>query len=291
MNKETTLANGGALKYKGVMQPVRAVIMATLLIGVPLGVYGQSSSMSARLVISPVLSSFISDWERNPGQIRLVVSNIGQSTQNAEISVRLQGDRTGLTMTSQGRNIQLRPGSNILLAKDILDFNAISTNNRGGETSGFNRRLPDDQWELCVNILLTESNEEIPVCETFVLQFAVAPSLLHPVEEAIVSTRFPVFQWNSASMKSGVRIYYVLRITELQSGQSPQQALESNPAIFMNNKISIPTYVYPVSAEPFRTGIRYVWQVQAIDEYGSPLGDNNGKSEIREFRYMERVEE
>ena len=142
-----------------------------------------------------------------------------------------------------------------------------------------------------MTITLSETNEEISVCQTFTLQVAVAPSLLHPPDEGVVSTRFPAFQWNSASMKAGIRIRYRIRITELKPGQSPQQALESNPAVFTTENLAVPTCVYPVRAESLKSGLQYVWRVQAFDEYGSPLGDNNGKSEIRVFRYIEGGEE
>lgn len=286
MNRKTNISPGlPAAIARSIWSAGISLLIAAVLSTSP-HAHGQSQSVSARLVLSPVLSSFVSDWERNPSQITLMVSNIGQKALDAVITVQLQGSRSGLSMTSTGRAIQLRAGSNVLLVRDIVDFAAIRFSGSDKEALGISRRLPDDHWELCVSISINELNQEIPVCENFVLQFAVAPSLLHPADEAEVSTRFPVFQWNTASMKSGVRILYRLRIVELQSGQSPEQAMNSNPAVFMHDAIPIPTYVYPVSAEPLKIGTRYVWQVQAVDEYGTPLGDNNGNSEIRQFIYL-----
>lgn len=262
---------------------LRLIVPPVIALAITGGAGVHAQSVTARLVLSPVLSSYVSDWERNPSQITLMVSNVGQAHLDATVTVELQGSRSGMRVTSGSRTVQLRPGSNLLLMKDLVDFGDLRFS--GGGSASARRRLPDDEWQLCVSLQIVELNQEVPVCETFVLQFAVAPSLLHPEDEATVNTRFPVFQWNAASMKTGVRILYRLRIVEVQAGQSAQQALDSNPAVLRADAIPIPTYVYPVAGEPLKNGSRYAWQVQAVDEYGSPLGDNEGRSEIRQFVY------
>lgn len=247
----------------------------------------QPPPLTARLIISPVLSSYIHEWERDPNQIRLSIVNISQSNLETGFEVTLKGRRTGLSFTSIGKKQSIRPGPQILFPRDIFDFNTININTEEGRSVRVSRRLPDDDWELCVKMTIQSTNQVVTTCESFTLQFAVTPTLINPQNGEKISTRFPLFQWNSASMKPGIRISYRLKITEIMSGQSVRQAIESNPMHFKQDDITVTSLIYPVAGLPFKSKSNYCWQVQAYDEYGNPLGDNDGKSEIWSFMYEE----
>ena len=62
---------------------------------------------------------------------------------------------------------------------------------------------------------------------------------------------------------------------------------DSNPIHFNQEMITVTSLIYPVAGLPFKDGIQYVWQVQAFDEYHNPLGDNQGKSEVWTFTFVE----
>ncbi len=247
----------------------------------------QPPPLTARLIISPVLSSFISDWERDPNQIRLSIVNISQNNLDVAFDVTLRGRRTGLSLNSSGKKLPIRPGPQVLFPKDIFDFKTINIDTEQGKSIKVSRRLPDDDWELCVKMTVVSSSQITSTCADFTLQFAVPPTLINPQNGEKVTTRFPLFQWNTATMKPGIRVSYHMKICELFPGQNARQALESNPAHFKQDDITVTSLIYPVAGLPFKHKTSYIWQVQAFDEYGNPLGDNGGKSEIWSFTYEE----
>lgn len=247
----------------------------------------QPPPLTARLIISPVLSSFISEWERDPNQIRLSLVNIVQNNLDVTFEVTLRGRRSGLSIISIGKRLSIRPGPQVLFPKDIFDFKAINIDTEAGKSVRISRRLPDDNWELCVKMTVQSTNQIVTTCADFMLQFAVPPTLINPQNGERITTRFPLFQWNAAAMKPGIRVLYRLNIYDLLPGQNARQALESNPAHFKQDDITVTSLIYPVAALPFKNKSQYIWQVQAYDEYGNPLGDNEGKSEIWSFTYEE----
>ena len=64
------------------------------------------------------------------------------------------------------------------------------------------------------------------------------------------------------------------------------------PRIFYETKINqtasdqktIINFNYPIEAEPLSNNHSYVWQVQAFDNYGRPVGGVHGKSKIYQFK-------
>jgi hypothetical protein len=243
--------------------------------------------LTARLIVSPVVSSYISDWERDPNQIRLSVVNMSQTAVQVSFEVAVTGRKTGLLLSSTGRQGTIKPGGNVFFPKDFINFEAISAFKEGGGDVRLTRRLPDDEWEICVKIISQTSEVLVTTCSDFILQFAVAPTLINPADGENVSTRFPLFQWTAGSVKPGIRVMYRIRVTEIFAGQSPQRALLANLAHYREEGLSATTFVYPVAALPLNNKTRYAWQVQAYDEFGNALGDNEGKSEIWTFYYEE----
>ncbi len=251
---------------------------------------GRSSAqpvLTARLIVSPVISSYISDWERDPNQIRLSVVNMSQTAVQVSFEVSVAGHKTGLVLTSSGRRGTIKPGGNVFFPKDFINFEVINALKEGGGDVKISRRLPDDEWEICVKIISQTSEVFVTTCSNFLLQFALAPTLVNPADGENVTTKFPLFQWTAASVKPGIRVMYRIRITEIFAGQSPLRALSANLAHYREEGLSVTTFVYPVAGLPLKNKTRYAWQVQAYDEFGNALGDNEGKSEIWTFYYEE----
>ena len=135
------------------------------------------------------------------------------------------------------------------------------------------------------------------------------PELIYPENNAKIQNRQINFQWLSVGARPGMNIRYRLTIAEKKTGQAAQEAILQIPFFLSDEsspieKISsgnreIINFIYPYElkiAEPFANGKSYVWQVQAFDKSGRPVGSNEGKSQIFEFTLIspneagERVE-
>jgi len=107
------------------------------------------------------------------------------------------------------------------------------------------------------------------------------PMLLSPPDGDSIQTPNPVLTWTPAfsTYLSGF-VTYRLRVTEIFSGQSKQQAISSNLPQHMENNVPMPLLMYPNTAQPLDTGKRYAWQVE-----GRIGLISLGHSEVWEFCY------
>ncbi len=108
--------------------------------------------------------------------------------------------------------------------------------------------------------------------------------LLEPMDQGIVTTPTPAFQWMEPLLSSGEYIYYTVHVCRILAGQDAEMALAMNPPVFVNDEtLTEPELSYPVSATELVPGYRYAWQVQARNAFGDPLVANDGKSPVWTF--------
>jgi hypothetical protein len=139
--------------------------------------------------------------------------------------------------------------------------------------------------------------------ESFVFRVATKDAreqhlkLIAPVNGAIVN-EVPGFSWAGPFSASGDGSYKI-KIIEIISDQSPEEALRGNKPFFEKDSIKylkgnkpffekdslkwITSFPYPPSAPKLVAGKQYAWQVQALNRDGKPVGENNGTSEAFSF--------
>jgi len=167
--------------------------------------------------------------------------------------------------------------------EDVYDTQYNQEFNRFIQRSG---RFPFGDYEVCVEVRLLENDETLGrSCYTFIATLPSAPRLVMPADESIVIENTPLFQWTApVPLPPDVAVSYRLRICEIRTDQTPQDAMNSI-AHFEEEILMVTSLLYPVGGQDFETGKQYAWQVQAVDEDGYPIGENNGKSEIWTFIY------
>lgn len=73
-----------------------------------------------------------------------------------------------------------------------------------------------------------------------------------------------IFSWLPPTpVPQNVFINYRIKIVEMYEGQSPYDAMQSNPMFFNTNGIFTTSIVYPIASRPFNPDRRYAWQVEA----------------------------
>ncbi|OQX83442.1 hypothetical protein B6D60_10485 [candidate division KSB1 bacterium 4484_87] len=150
--------------------------------------------------------------------------------------------------------------------------------------------------------LLNKDNGQLAgISNTECLEVSVPdpPELIYPENNAIIQNGQINFQWLSVGVRQGLNIRYRLTIAEKETGQTAQEAILNIPFFLSddskpieknsNGTREIINFVYPFDlkmAEPLATGKTYVWQIQAFDEFGRPVGGNQGKSRIFSFNIL-----
>ena len=149
--------------------------------------------------------------------------------------------------------------------------------------------VPEGFYTVCIYLINAENGEELAQdCIRQQVAHPSPPQLISPADGATVEDEFPVFAW-MPPMPLPQEVSYDLKIVEILAGQSPVDAMQSNPAWFEEEGILQTSFRYPVAARGFESGKSYCWQIQAIDSDGFPIGENEGKSEVWSFQFGEIV--
>uniref|UniRef100_A0A832G1Q3 Uncharacterized protein n=1 Tax=Ignavibacterium album TaxID=591197 RepID=A0A832G1Q3_9BACT len=248
-----------------------------------------SQSISGSLTFNPYPSPYVSDWETNPSALGgLTVFN--NSSSSIQIKLRAIVSKAGrgevfrsLTnpIALTGAPVQVIDNTSLVSFSDA-SYTDLDYRNKVQQTG----RLLEGDYTVCINIeTLTGAILANNICADFTILYPSAPQLISPADNETLDpiTTYPTFQWIPVIVPSAYTIKYTLRIAEVLTGQTPLQALSANYPVYENNQITNSTFTYPIDAPELENGKTYAWQIQALDQFGFPPTQNEGKSEIFTF--------
>ena len=246
---------------------------------------------SAQLVLSPMATPFLSDWEVDPSQGELLVTN----------GTAAAGSVTFHYTVTLGNQVVLRGKTDphTVGANQTVVFNAKSSFGGRADWSRHLQdivartgRLPEGEYQACVTLagaggaVLVERE-----CAQFSIGFGDPPFLVFPMNGDTITSQAPIFEWQPVQLSptADTRVGYVLQVAEVRTSakQRPEAALESNILHHREPGLSATPHQYPVGALPLVSGRTYAWRVQALDGTGRPVASNQGRSEIWTFVYRE----
>lgn len=144
--------------------------------------------------------------------------------------------------------------------------------------------MPEGTYTICVYVKDAQSDEELGRdCIIQPITPTSPPELINPQDEGTVTEELPIFLWTPPMpLRMGEFVTYQLRIVELLDGQEGYEAMEANPAWFVQKGITSTSFQLPISARPLEPGKSYAWQVTAINE---TQNYEIGKSEVWSFDF------
>lgn len=113
------------------------------------------------------------------------------------------------------------------------------------------------------------------------------PTLLAPVLDAIIPRDSDVeFRWTPVIPKPRDPVNYRIKVWQLMQGQNGPEALKANQPIITKDvdnltQIVVSKLITSPCAPP--STCNFIWNVQALNRDGKPIGGNNGTSEIFSF--------
>ncbi|MGC8898740.1 MAG: hypothetical protein ACP5ON_10990, partial [Bacteroidota bacterium] len=241
---------------------------------------------SATLTVQPYPSSYINDWQNNPAIAQLTVSYTGTGGANYFLrfiaSTREQGEIA--RGESAPRFITSGPAIETLNNTSIINWQNVSYPAHLRETITRTGRLPEGTYTGCAQVIdATTGSVLTEACAEFTIVYPSPPSLLYPTNGDSIEPAGIVFQWTPVTTPPGYTVTYTLRLCEVLPGQPASRALELNTPIVLREGIASTVLTYPPEEPQLERGKTYVWQVRALDQYGSPAATNDGKSEIWSF--------
>lgn len=205
------------------------------------------------------------------------------NTSNNHIEFYLFGTLTeskaGLIATATTVSITLAPKERKQFkASDLSRTPDISYPNSDGRYKEALLRkgsLPDGNYTICVTAKQTNTNDELgnDCIEQEIQVLSEAEiTLMTPDNKSAMKQDEPIiFSWTNMGGKP--EGFYKIKIIEIKSDESPENAMLKNKAFFEKEGIKTTMFQYPSSAPKFITGKTYIWQVST----------KNAKSEIFMF--------
>ncbi|MBN2000335.1 hypothetical protein JW935_22485 [candidate division KSB1 bacterium] len=149
-------------------------------------------------------------------------------------------------------------------------------------------RFPAGAYNICITVVDMEVGHEVGSgCVFFNVTMPGAPRLVTPFEDETIQEEYPMFQWTIPSpLPPEAEVYYYVKICRREEGQTVFEAID-NIAAFEIPYYRESSLQYPLEGLRLEEGSEYVWQIQALDLEGKPVGENDGKSEIWSFKYKQ----
>ena len=134
---------------------------------------------------------------------------------------------------------------------------------------------------ICIDVFSSSTNVLLgSTCTEIEVLTLTQSDLLSPMNGEIVFDIFPTFHWlPSTPLPPGSNVTYELFTVQILERQTPEYAIISNPAQFVQSGIRGNLFQYPVGAIPLTPG-HYAWMIRTYVD-----GIFLVQSEIWEFKY------
>lgn len=236
------------------------------------------------LFVDPFPSPYESDWETNANNSTLTVVNPTGSDQEVLLAYQVVNTQGAVLASGQSDPLNI-PSAPATVLTSIIDIPGASYKDPGiDDQVSRTGRIPEGMYRACVtmadanNLVLGED------CQDFTIVYPDPPQLLAPSQGDVLTTEAPIFQWTPVVTPASYQVRYQLQIAEQHSDETAEEALNATIPVFQSD-LDVTNLQYPIDAQPFEPGKRYVWRVIATDETGFPPAANGGLSEIGSFTY------
>ncbi len=241
------------------------------------------SPWDAVLDITAYPSPYLSDWEANPTIATLTITNPTAADQNVLLVYRVT-DQGGRVVASGRSDPMLIVSGPPTVITDFVNLPGTSQHDQGFEDQMRRTgRLPEGDQTICVAVTDQGGFVLAEDCVTFSVVYPDPPYLIGPIDDQLLTSGSPVFQWTPLQVPPAFQLTYVLRISEVLEGQAPEHALVANIPLFETTTFGT-NFEYSIGAPPLEDGKSYVWRVQALDQNGYAAAANEGRSEIWNFQ-------
>ena len=160
--------------------------------------------------------------------------------------------------------------------------------------------LSPGDYELCVQFFGNRQGAVTPFseekCKSFTIPAAEqqayqGPQLISPPNSSTISekdAKMPItFRWTPVVPKPKEPVTYKLTVWQLMQGQNGPQAQKANQPILTKDLVNLnQSVISNLITGPCRPPYLcdFVWNVQALNREGKPIGGNNGASELFAFK-------
>lgn len=253
------------------------------------GIISNSSPLSISLLVNPVQSINISDFDPNnlgSAPVLFSVSIFNDKTDRANLTATLtvRGEKIGGVGTATKKISILKGGDHLTFNNKEFDNYKIDQSKAFFENAINTGTLPADDYDY--TLTLTDQSGHLigtGTAKTVLSNPTTRPELITPgssisMPADVMRNPLPVFQWFSQGDNFELNVYPVM------DGQKTAEEVTNNRPMLKQTGLKTTTFIYPTSAEVLQDGKVYAWQVRRANN--SSAGTNVLSSEVYWFRYQ-----
>lgn len=254
----------------------------------------------------------LSEWANRKDVLTFIIG----STQGVRLDVKIKttikttdGTIIGTTNLNTAKIYSPLPGANTILgALDIVPLENIIFTGKYQSTLQRTGKLPADNYSLCVQLVRMPdyAPASTEVCKNFYLAAYQLPILMMPANEQELNAKIAqsaiTFRWTPVVPASPTPVTYRIQVFEVLDNQYDVQALRSNQPLLDKNIIGTTQFIWqPMlgmmlanntaddttqslvndSSNNNKSGKKFIWTIQTLDNTGAPLNQTEGNGESR----------
>jgi hypothetical protein len=233
------------------------------------------------------LPAVIDNWGNTPGSLLLVAQlppNV--SVKGIRLMVQIKGGGAIICGNNSAGGMQV----------DEFTTRTFSANELTSTLQGCHD-LKEGSYSICVQFYNVDRVAiSTEVCKEFSVEAArepeyTPPTLINPENGKVFTeaelSRPVTFRWTPLVPKPQQAVTYRLKVWQLMQGQSSTEAMRTNQPIVTkdvdNITQAVVSGIYTGPCKPPYL-CDFVWQVQALNREGKPMGKNEGKSDSYTFK-------
>jgi hypothetical protein len=267
-----------------------------------------TAQFNTQLVVIPNPPGALADWD-NKTLTYMVAGGIGLT---APVLVKatiktLDGEVVATKNLAKAPTIIAGSSNLILYVNDVMPLDIMVFNGKYKNSMDKSGKLPSGNYQLCVQLVNPTDyrimSEER--CRIFNLAAYQLPIPIMPANESILELEKAqsviTFRWTPVTPNTGMILTYRVTVFEILPGQTPMQALRSNPPQLAKDIIGTTQYIwqpqlgmthcckgdpdFDLRMKKDTTGTpgpdmepdayAFIWTIQTLDNQGRPFGDGH----------------
>jgi hypothetical protein len=247
---------------------------------------------SITISLPPNPDANIANWKG--GTSMLTISAMARAV-NGRPDVRVEDSKVLVMIKRSGGKVCGNFTSGSAPAANFTALNKVWSGNNAVALLGQECSLPSGDYELTVQLFGNGPRGLEPISEEKSKAFTIRgneqqsyqpPQPISPVNNSVikeVELKKPMtFRWTPVVPRPQDKVTYRLKVWQLMEGQTGVQAMKTNQPVITRDVDNLTqSIVNNLISEPCRPPLKceFIWNVQALNRDGKPIGGNNGTSE------------
>ena len=271
---------------------MKKLLLLIILASLYTGAFSQQQIKIVSFTVKNQLPAVIDSWNSTPGSLLLVAQmQPGQRIDGLRLMIQIKANGAVVCSNNSAGGLPV----------DNFTTRTFSANELTGALIGC-PDLKEGSYTICAQFFSGDRKEvSNQVCKEFRVETPketdyAAPTLISPDNDksftAAEMLKPVMFRWTPLVPKPKEPVTYRLKVWQLMQGQNSLTAMRTNQPIVTKDVDNITQAVAGgIYTGPCRPPMicAFVWQVQALNKEGRPLGRNEGKSEPYTFKVEEKT--